>query len=80
MTAAAPAHRYFTPVTVYTGSRWQRPSVGATRHEWYFDANGAYQDEEGPLDAPDLIPRGAVRALDFAGGNVLGIDSVFRES
>ena len=61
---AAPARRYLTPVSAHTGARWQRPSVGQTRHEWYFDANGAYQDESGPLDATDLIPLGGVRALD----------------
>ena len=78
---AAPARTYFAPVTAHTGARHQQPAVSQTRHEWYFDANGAYQDDGGPIDAPDLIAHGSVRALDFGNGTAtMGIAHVMREA
>lgn len=57
-------NRYFTPINPRTGELHQQPQPSATQSGWYFDANCEYQ-YTGFIDAPDVVPTGAHRALDF---------------
>jgi hypothetical protein len=58
-------NRYYAPIAAFTGGLAQQPRAHATRSEWYFDRALNYDELRGCLDAPDTLPCGSVRAVDY---------------
>ena len=60
-------HRYFTPICCRTGAVHQQPyaeHLHSGAHAFTADFSNAI-DLRGAIDAPDTVPSGSVRGLDF---------------
>lgn len=72
----------YSPIPCFTGALHAQPSTTDIRLDTCTGfANGydVFFDMRGALDAPNLIPRGGVRAQDFESGGRILVGHVYRD-